>query len=445
MVALPAARRTDEQLVKLYRDGSPEAFRTLHDRYRSRLLAYAQTVMRGRSRQDVEDTVQETFERAAVGLRVGDAPECPRVWLYSVARNRCIDVLRRRPPSDQDVFALSRGPATDTVAVAERRADVGRLFGDLGELPEAQRSALLMRELGGLSHAELGAALGVSVPAVKGLLVRARGGLLDAEGARNAPCEEIRASLVASHERRIKAGATARRHVRECSACAEYRSDLRRSHPSLVALLPGGPWILDRVLALVRRGAPAVQPQVPSGRAAVVLVCAAAAVVGTGRSALLDPAASRSSRAPTAVAQSVAQRVGVSTVYLRRRAPRASTGASASDAGRVVERAPRPSRGSLRYIDSHRAVAREEPSAPVSSDAPRSDAVGPAGSVVAPAGPQRGSAPLVNLTATAVAADQTAQGTVRGVVAGVVSLPGEAGSTLIRSTAGVLAQPRSVR
>jgi RNA polymerase sigma factor (sigma-70 family) len=230
---------TDDQLVERFRAGRDEAFPVIHDRYRARLRAYVRQMLGDRPKEDVEDVLQDVFERAARTLRGEGAPIGLRAWLYSVARNRCIDEIRRRPPSAPDVFAAARLPAADTGAVAERRADVERLFADLRALPEQQRSALLMRELQGLSHAELAEVLDASIPAVKSLLVRARVGLVDAEEARQLPCAAVRDDLAAAQDRQVKTGARAARHLRECSACRSYRAELRRTSRRLGALVPG--------------------------------------------------------------------------------------------------------------------------------------------------------------------------------------------------------------
>ncbi|MGI8802375.1 MAG: RNA polymerase sigma factor, partial [Solirubrobacteraceae bacterium] len=230
---------SDEQLVARYRSGRDEAFGVIHDRYRGRLRAYVRQMLGGRSSEDVEDVLQDVFERAARTLQADVVPLGLRAWLYSVAHNRCIDELRRRPPASPDVLAASRPPSVDTSAVAEGRADVERLFRDLRALPELQRSALLMRELQGLSHAELALALDASVPAVKSLLVRARVGLLDAEEARAIPCAKIREDLAGTHDRRVKASAQAARHLLECPACRAYRAELRQTSRRLAALAPG--------------------------------------------------------------------------------------------------------------------------------------------------------------------------------------------------------------
>ena len=232
--------RSDEQLVALFREGNDAAFSVIHDRYRQRLFAYARQMLGG-SRQDAEDALQDVFLRAYSSLRAHDRPVSLRAWLYRVAHNRCIDQLRRPVPPTIDVFDLSRKPLHDPIAEAERRDDLRRLVEDLRRLPGQQRSALLMREIDGMSYVELGEALGVTVPAVKSLLVRARIGLVEAIEARDAACAEIRADLADACERGVRLSGRSRRHVRDCTMCAEYRTQLRAVERGLGALMPGGP------------------------------------------------------------------------------------------------------------------------------------------------------------------------------------------------------------
>jgi len=231
--------RADEQLVALFRSGNDEAFRVIHDRYRARLFAYTRQMLGG-SRAEAEDALQDVFLRAYNALRADDRPIALRAWLYRVAHNRCIDTLRRPVPRDEDVIELSRGPLPDPMAEAERRDDLRRLVADVQRLPEQQRSALLMRELEGLTYADLAAALDASVPAVKSLLVRARIGLVEAAEARDTACADIRRDLAASFDRGVRASGKARRHLRECDGCRTYRSELRGVQRGLAALAPGG-------------------------------------------------------------------------------------------------------------------------------------------------------------------------------------------------------------
>ena len=230
--------RSDDQLIELFRSGSEEAFTVIHDRYRQRLFAYVRQMLSGSSRQDAEDVMQDVFMRAYSALRKDTRDVNVKAWLYRVAHNRCIDHVRRPTPPTADVFEASRSPLVDPMETAQRRDDLRRLVQDLGRLPEQQRSALLMREIDGLSYVDIADVLAVTVAAVKSLLVRARMGLAESAEARDTDCAVIRADLAGSYERGVKASARARRHMRECSACLDYKSSLRAVRRQFAALSP---------------------------------------------------------------------------------------------------------------------------------------------------------------------------------------------------------------
>ncbi|MDP9400966.1 MAG: sigma-70 family RNA polymerase sigma factor, partial [Actinomycetota bacterium] len=237
-VALPLLRlRSDEQLVALFRAGSEAAFGVLHERYRTRLVAYARQMLGG-SRQDAEDIVQDVFLRACGALGADERPVTLRAWLYRVAHNRCIDQLRRPAPAPAEAVDTPGAHADDAMAEAERREDLRQLVADLRRLPAQQRSALLMRELEGLPYADLADALGTTVPAVKSLLVRARIGLVESVEARETACADIRADLAESRGRGVRASGLARRHLRDCAGCREYRGRLRGLERGLAGLVP---------------------------------------------------------------------------------------------------------------------------------------------------------------------------------------------------------------
>ncbi len=230
--------RSDEQLVALFRAGSDDAFAAMHDRYRQRLFAYVRQMLSAGSRADAEDVLQDVFVRAYGALRSDARDINLRAWLYRVAHNRCIDHLRRPTPPAGDIFELSRTPLLDPIEAAQRREDLKRLVEDVGRLPEQQRSALLMREIDGLAYADIASALDVTVPAVKSLLVRARVGLVEAIQARDTDCAVIRADLMAAYDKGVKASGRARRHIRECEGCREYKTALRTMRRSFAALSP---------------------------------------------------------------------------------------------------------------------------------------------------------------------------------------------------------------
>ncbi len=230
--------RSDEQLVASFRDGNNEAFRVIYDRYRQRLFAYTRQMLPG-SRQDAEDALQDVFVRAFGGLRANDRDLALRAWLYRVAHNRCIDELRRPALPAPELMELVRPPLTDPIAEAEQRESLRRLIADVRRLPEQQRSALLMRELAGMSYVEISVALAVSVPAIKSLLVRARVGLAQAAEARETSCSDIREDLIVAHDRGVRPNGMARRHIRDCAGCREFRAHLRGTSRQFASLLPG--------------------------------------------------------------------------------------------------------------------------------------------------------------------------------------------------------------
>ncbi len=172
---------SDEQLVARFRTGDEAAFAEIVERFRPRLIAYATRMLRGRTSETAEDVVQDVFVRAYRRLGADDRPMNVRPWLYRIAHNRCIDVLR----IDQPAELIVEPPSLSTVEErAEGSERLRQLVDDIHGLPASQRSALIIRELDGLSYDEIATALDVTVPAVKSLLVRARMNLAAAAEAR---------------------------------------------------------------------------------------------------------------------------------------------------------------------------------------------------------------------------------------------------------------------
>jgi RNA polymerase sigma-70 factor (ECF subfamily) len=185
----PTASRAagDEMLVRMVRAGDDHAFATIVTRFEPALLAYARQLLGG-AHHDAEECVQDAFVRALRALRASDRPMALKPWLYAILRNRCLDQLRR--PSRTTDLALVEpvlGDASaDPHAALVRADDLRMLVGDLNRLPARQRTALVMHELEGASHADIADRLQVSVGATKALVHRARGALADARALANA-------------------------------------------------------------------------------------------------------------------------------------------------------------------------------------------------------------------------------------------------------------------
>jgi RNA polymerase sigma factor (sigma-70 family) len=205
----------DEKLIALVRRGRDDAFDVLVDRYRPRLLAFCRNMMR--SSEDAEDVLQEVFVNAYRAMRADDRPIQAKAWLYRIARNRCLNELRRNTAAgveSMDVFETNEPTAVETV---ERREHIEEIVRDVKRLPEQQRAALLLREMEGLPYQQIADVLDTTVPSVKSLLVRARMGLAEGAGARVMTCAAVQDALESDDDATRK---TARRHARYCADCA---------------------------------------------------------------------------------------------------------------------------------------------------------------------------------------------------------------------------------
>jgi RNA polymerase sigma-70 factor (ECF subfamily) len=150
------------------------SFERLYRRHRREVYG---TVLRDvRDPDEAEDVTQVAFLNAFRAMRRGDRPEKPRAWLITIARN----VVRRRAhlraerPQEVELdtellVSLDdmEGSAADDIHASLRR------------LTDAQREAILLREIQGMSYAEVAEALALSVPAVEALLFRARRALAE--------------------------------------------------------------------------------------------------------------------------------------------------------------------------------------------------------------------------------------------------------------------------
>jgi RNA polymerase sigma factor (sigma-70 family) len=231
--------RSDEQLVSLLRSGSHDAFHAIYERYGQRLFAYVRQMLGPGSRQDAEDVLQDVFARTYTMLRSDDREINLRPWLYRVAHNRCIDHLRRPAPATAELVETSAKALHDPFEEVRRREDLQRLVADISRLPDQQKSALLLRELNGLSYRELAEALDVTVPAVKSLLVRARMELVETAEARDAACTGVREELaLAGDGQTARPSPRVRRHVRDCAGCRDYQAGIRGMRRSFAALSP---------------------------------------------------------------------------------------------------------------------------------------------------------------------------------------------------------------
>src|SRR5213080_5241489 len=243
----------DEQLIEVTRRGNQGAFEVLVQRYQSRLLAFCRHMLG--STEDAEDILQEVFAASFNAMIADTRPINARPWLYRIARNRCLNHLRRPTSAGQDsmdVFERDGGATTaDTV---HKREEFRQIVADVQDLPETQRTALLLREIDALSYDDISVTMDTTVPSVKSLLVRARVSLAEAAEARLLTCDEVRLELGQVAEGLAKSSAPVRRHLKGCERCRVFRTELRRANRALAAVYPLGPLVLVKKFLAAKVG-----------------------------------------------------------------------------------------------------------------------------------------------------------------------------------------------
>jgi RNA polymerase sigma factor (sigma-70 family) len=248
--------QSDERLIALIRRGQHAAFETLFSRYQSRLLAFCRHMLG--SKEDAEDVLQEVFAAAFNAILADEREINVRPWLYRIARNRSLNHLRKASAigvDSMDVHYAEQGLSTAEKVM--RRESFRQLIADVRELPETQRTALLLREIDALSYEQISDAMETTVPAVKSLLVRARISLAEAAEARKLTCDEARLELGEVAEGLVKTSPAVRRHVRDCERCRTFRKQLKDNNVALAAILPVGPLLLLKKLILTKLGSTA--------------------------------------------------------------------------------------------------------------------------------------------------------------------------------------------
>jgi RNA polymerase sigma factor (sigma-70 family) len=190
----------DDGLARRATAGDSAAFAEIYRRYNRELGRYCQAILG--SRELAQDALQNTIVAAMRSLPGETRAVALKPWLYRVAYNESISIMRRRRPTEElDPDTVQ--PGSDPSGAAERREGLRALLRDLEELPERQRGAILMRELSDLSYAA------------------------------------IRAE-VSENDKRILRGRRLRAHLRECDGCREFEAAIgaRRAEFAQIAPLP---------------------------------------------------------------------------------------------------------------------------------------------------------------------------------------------------------------
>ena len=170
--------------MDLVRAGDDRAFGAIHERYEARLLAYARQLLGG-AHHDAEEVVQDAFVRALHALRADEREMALKAWLYTIVRNRALDVCAARSarPTSSRTRRPVRRRRRPARALRPRRG-ARRARGRpqaAARAPARPRSSI--HELGGASHRTIARRLDVTTGGSKALVSRARAGLAQARAA----------------------------------------------------------------------------------------------------------------------------------------------------------------------------------------------------------------------------------------------------------------------
>jgi len=347
--------QSDERLITLTRRGQHAAFEVLCARYQTRLLSFCRHMLA--SREDAEDVLQEVFAAAFNAVLADERAINVRPWLYRIARNRSLNHLRRASAigvDSMDVHFADGGISTGDKVM--RRESFHELIADVHQLPETQRTALLLREIDALSYDQIAHAMDTTVPSVKSLLVRARISLAEAAEARKLSCHDVRLELGGVAEGLVKLSPPARRHIRSCQRCSAFRKQLKDNNRALALIMPVGPLLLLKKLVLAKLGstASAGGAHVAGGASAAASASAGAGAAagaggGVAGSIVTAGAGAIATKAVAGLAAAAIVTAGVAAadhvaVHHHHYAPIATTSAASSYADEpvVVRQAPQP-------------------------------------------------------------------------------------------------------
>lgn len=264
----------DVRLARLASEGSKGAFAAIYERHHQALYRYCRSVLG--NDEEAKDALQNTMVSALHSLPGEQREIALKPWLFRVAHNESISVLRRRSP---ETSIEAAGEIPSVAADPSVRERLRGLFLDLRQLPERQRSALVMRELNGLSYPEIAAALDTSEAAAKQVVYEARSALHELEEGRELACGAVQRAISA-RDGRVLRGRKLRAHLRACDGCRSFRQAIGGRQGDLNALAPplSAPAAAGILSGVLGGGASAEA----GGLGALVTAAAGPSIVGSG-------------------------------------------------------------------------------------------------------------------------------------------------------------------
>ena len=327
--------------------GDDAALAAMYERHHQALYRYCRSILH--DDEDARDALQSTMAKALAALRSEERDFELRPWLFRIAHNEAISRLRQRREV-LDLDAIGSLGSDSLPQTLEDRERLALLRADLRDLPERQRSALVLRELSGLSHEEIAAVLDGSARAIKQTIFEARAALQQCSEGRTMLCADVQ-RVLSDGDGRVLRGRRVRAHIRSCRACRSFQVALARRPADLAALAPAlpataGAALLAHLLPGANAGLASSAGTAAAGAAGgmsatvsskVAIVAVATVTLAGAGNAVRDAVTAPDRARPAAAARATAANRPPATAPSLRAAALTSV---AAQAGRVSGRSP---------------------------------------------------------------------------------------------------------
>lgn len=225
---------SDERLTRRAVGGDERAFAAIFRRYHQSLYRFCLAIVG--NPEDAQDALQNTMMKVLRALPGEERKIDLKPWLYRIAHNESIDLLRRRRET-RELDAEHAAPGYGLAEDAATRERLRGLLVDLRELPDRQRDVLVMREMAGLDFGEIATALSTSSAVARQTLYEARQSLRQMEEGREMSCDVVTRAL-SDGDGRVTRRRDVRAHLRTCSDCRRFRDEIKDRERSFAALSP---------------------------------------------------------------------------------------------------------------------------------------------------------------------------------------------------------------
>ncbi|MGD8604805.1 MAG: sigma-70 family RNA polymerase sigma factor [Anaerolineales bacterium] len=270
----------DIGLVQQARAGDGDAFAELFNQLHQPVLNYIYHMLGDRQR--AEDVTQDAFIRAHDRLDKLGPPYDFKSWVYRIASNLAIDMLRRERRlvdlDEDEPMMPPNGPTTRRPAErnVQRQQERRAVWASLDQLPTNYRQALVLREINQLSYQEVSRALDVSYSNARQLVHRARLQFREVHGIRKVMregmqrCRVFGDMLSAFHDNELSQAEMEmiKDHIRHCPDCQQTEKDLKAVGLALGALPPliPSPGWADKVIQQIQSKPAPMPSKTPLGK-----------------------------------------------------------------------------------------------------------------------------------------------------------------------------------